>query len=227
MSTEHPQTIGDYVILDKIGSGNFAKVYSAHRKETRNIVAIKALPKANLRSQKQIDCIQREIDSMTYLKFDRIVHLHDLLDDDENFYLVMDFCPGGDLLTYIRTHPKLDEAIAALIFKQVACAVAYCHSFGVAHRDIKPENILIDEFPSVKLTDFGLCGFVGLDSLMRTFCGSMLSVAFCCHFESAATTREAIQIFQSRPTAAAREGNADRGRVPATLGGLALGFMSA
>ena len=59
-----------------------------------------------------------------------------------------------------------------MIFKQIVGAVAYCHSYGVAHRDLKPENILFSKFPTVKITDFGLCGYVSEEKLMKTFCGS-------------------------------------------------------
>jgi serine/threonine protein kinase len=92
--------------------------------------------------------------------------------DSANFYLVIDLCSGGELFDYIVEHDRLDEPTAALIFHQIISAIAYCHSFGVAHRDLKPENVLIVDFPYVKVADFGLCGFISEQQLMRTFCGS-------------------------------------------------------
>ena len=109
---------------------------------------------------------------MAYLKYDNLVSLSDFFWDEINFYLVIDFCPGGELFDYIVANGKLTEPIAALIFQQIVGAVAYCHSFGVAHRDLKPENILISEFPKIKVTDFGLCGYMNEEKLMQTFCGS-------------------------------------------------------
>jgi serine/threonine protein kinase len=84
----------------------------------------------------------------------------------------MDYCSGGNLYEYISSHGPLDEPTAASIFKQVASAVALCHSFGIAHRDLKLDNILIDQFPHVKVSDLGLCGYLSEDALMQTFCGS-------------------------------------------------------
>jgi serine/threonine protein kinase len=106
------------------------------------------------------------------MRHENLVALHDFFWDDLNFYMVLDLCPGGELFDYIIKHSKLDEPLAALILKQVAQAVSYCHSLGVAHRDLKPENILIEKFPRVKISDFGLCGFISADRKMDTFCGS-------------------------------------------------------
>lgn len=86
--------------------------------------------------------------------------------------MILDLCSGGELFDYIVKNEKLSEPTAALIFQQIAAAIAYCHSYGVAHRDLKPENVLIDKFPSVKVSDFGLCGYIDGKELMKTFCGS-------------------------------------------------------
>jgi serine/threonine protein kinase len=92
--------------------------------------------------------------------------------DDANFYLVIDLCKGGELFDYIVDHDKLDEPTAALVFQQIVSGIAFCHSFGIAHRDLKPENVLIVNFPRVKVADFGLCGFISDQQMMKTFCGS-------------------------------------------------------
>ena len=80
----------------------------------------------------------------------------------------MEYCAGGNLLSYVSAHGALDEPTAALVFKQIVAAVAACHTRGVAHRDLKLENVLITEFPVVKLTDFGLCAIMDGDALLST-----------------------------------------------------------
>ena len=82
------------------------------------------------------------------------------------------FVIRGELFDYIVDHDKLDEPTAAIVFQQIVDAIAYCHSFGVAHRDLKPENVLIIKFPHVKIADFGLCGYISAQQMMKTFCGS-------------------------------------------------------
>jgi serine/threonine protein kinase len=134
--------------------------------------ACKIFPKEQLANDGDQSRFQREIDIMAFLKHDNMVALHDFFWDDENFYLILDFCSGGELFDYIAEHDRLDEPTAALVFQQIVSAVAYCHSFGVAHRDLKPENVLILDFPHIKVADFGLCGFISEQTMMRTFCGS-------------------------------------------------------
>lgn len=138
------------------------------------IYAIKIYPKSNLESQADEELFQREINAMAFFHHDNIISLKDILSDDYNFYLVMDYCQGFDLKRYIteKAPDGIDEKTAANIFTQIISAVSYCHSTGVAHRDLKPENILITSFPKIKISDFGLCGYITKDQLMRTFCGS-------------------------------------------------------
>ena len=167
----------NYVIRKEIGSGNFGRVYSAYSKLKHEFYAIKVFPESNLKGESDIPRFQREIDAMAYFKSDNIVSLHDFFWDNENFYLVMDYCPEGDLHQYISKNGKMDEPLAAVIFEKILCAVAYCHSYSIAHRDLKPENILISDFPKIKVSDFSLCGLISDTKLMETFCGSPYYVA--------------------------------------------------
>jgi serine/threonine protein kinase len=167
-----PQSIKNYEIGDQLGHGAFSHVCKATNVDTGATYAVKIFPKANLVGEGDLTRFQREIDTMAYLRHDNLVALHDFLWDDENFYLILDLCLGGELFDYITLHERLDEPTAALLFRQILAGVAYCHSCGVAHRDLKPENVLIVAFPHVKIADFGLCGFLSDSQLMRTFCGS-------------------------------------------------------
>jgi len=167
-----PKVLKNYTIGRMLGSGSFSEVYVAQKIRTGEAYAIKFFPKSNLKDQKDEARFQREIDAMAYLKYDNLVSMHDFFWDETNFYLVLDYCQGGELFDYIVSNGKVSEPVAAIIFQQIAGAVAFCHSYGVAHRDLKPENILITEFPHVKISDFGLCGYLNETKLMQTFCGS-------------------------------------------------------
>jgi serine/threonine protein kinase len=92
--------------------------------------------------------------------------LHDFLWDRANFYLVLDFCEGGGLADYVVDHDKLDEPTAAVILRQIASALAFCHSFGIGHGDVKLTNVYITDFPRVKVADFRLGRFIE----ERSFC---------------------------------------------------------
>ncbi|KAH0795227.1 CAMK family protein kinase [Histomonas meleagridis] len=167
-----PKTIRQYELQNVIGRGSFSVVFKTLNVLNQKIYACKVFSRSQITEKSDLDRFQREINAMAYIRHENIVTLHDFLWDEHNFYLIMDFCPGGELYQYMIQHGKLSEPDAALIFRQFASAIACCHSYGVAHRDLKPENILIDVFPRVKVSDFGLCGYIAKEINMQTFCGS-------------------------------------------------------
>lgn len=167
-----PHELRAYTLHERVGRGFFSYVYIATRKVDLKILAIKVVPKANLKSTGDTKRFQREIDVIAFLKHDNIIALLDFFEDYSFFYLVMDYCPGGNLLEYTIKVKKLSETDALCVFYQILSAVHYCHLNGVAHRDLKPANILVYEFPNVKVSDFGLCGYIKEEKLMSTFCGS-------------------------------------------------------
>jgi serine/threonine protein kinase len=167
-----PARISNFVIGHRIGAGAYAEVYSAKHYLSGEEFAVKVFPRSNLQTEQDRIHLQREVDAMALLQCESIVRLHHFSCDDQSIYLVMDLCPGGDLFQYISTHGPFEEPVAALVFKQLVGAIAYCHMRGVAHRDLKPENILFTEFPMIKLSDFGLCGYLMPEAKLQTFCGS-------------------------------------------------------
>ncbi|OHS93181.1 CBL-interacting serine/threonine-protein kinase 20 [Tritrichomonas foetus] len=167
-----PRQVRQYTISNELGRGAFAAVYKAFNKENRRQYAIKVFPKQNLRNDAEAERFQREVNASTFMRHDNLVALHDFFWDDTNYYLVQDLCGGGDLFHYIMKVKRIEEPAAAFLFKQICGAIQYVHSFGVAHRDLKPENIMIDKFPRIKIADFGICGYICEDSLMKTFVGS-------------------------------------------------------
>jgi serine/threonine protein kinase len=167
-----PPQVGHWDFGKILGSGSFGTVCLAKNTASGEQYACKVIPKANLRSESSRDHFQRELATAAHLSHVNIVGLHEFFWDDDNYYMILDHCPGGELFDYLAQHGKQTEPIAACVFGQIAAAVAHCHSFGVAHRDLKPENVLITQFPRIKVSDFGLCGFLAPGSLMSTFCGS-------------------------------------------------------
>lgn len=149
-----PKCLEDYQILDKVGSGADGTVYKGIRKGIHkpkgNFVAIKSL-----RIQKHTD--KTEITILNSLKHRHVIRLLDVKSKGDNFFLVMDFAAGGDLLTRMQRHGPIAEADAAAIMQQLLQAVAHIHKHGIIHRDIKPANILLDsrDDTCIKLADFG------------------------------------------------------------------------
>ena len=165
-----PTQIGQYNAIEVIGTGAFACVYKAIRDGIS--YAMKIITKQLVSDPQDQNRLQREIDATAVLHHPNITALVDFFQDDTYYYLVLEYCPGGSLSEYLSKTPKLRESQAAYIFKQMVEAINYCHQHGVAHRDLKPQNILITSFPDIKLSDFGLCGYMRNDTKLKTFCGS-------------------------------------------------------
>ncbi|TFK84504.1 kinase-like protein [Polyporus arcularius HHB13444] len=153
-----------YELVQMLGAGSFGVVYKAV--DTRESPdsdsrhrAVKIIRKAG-RSPKELAIIRREVALHSIVAgHPSIITIHDAIDDDEYFYIMLDYCPGGDLfdhvvdkLTYVNNDELLRRAFVSLIE-----AVQYCHEHKIAHRDLKPENVLASEDGSkVFLADFGL-----------------------------------------------------------------------
>lgn len=94
-----------------------------------------------------------------------IIRLLDIFENHEKIFIVMECLEGGDLFTYLeKRNFELSEKRAKQLSHQLATALYYLHSFGVAHRDLKPENILMvsdDDNSDLKIVDFGLSKIIG------------------------------------------------------------------
>jgi serine/threonine protein kinase len=168
----HPAQIEGWRLGEVLGRGAFSVVVQATNQTTKDVHACKVITRAQLVDRGDRDRLQREVNAMAFLNHPHLVTLHAFFSDDRQFYLIMDYCPGGSLYEYIVKNNKLAEPLAAYLFEQVASAVLFCHSHGISHRDLKPENILISKFPHLKVSDMGLCGVISHDEMMSTFCGS-------------------------------------------------------
>jgi serine/threonine protein kinase len=107
--------------------------------------------------------------------------MRDVFDTKTHIYIIMEYLDGGELFTYIRKRKKLSEKVAAHVMKQLLEVVEYLHAVGIVHRDIKPENVMLthadDEYPTVKLIDFGLSRLVGPKDVCTVPCGTLTYVA--------------------------------------------------
>lgn len=161
-----------YDLHETIGTGGFAKVKLARHLLTGEKVAVKIMDKIALGDD--LPRVQTEIKAMKSLSHQHVCRLYHVIETSKKIFMILEYCPGGELFDYIIAKDRLTEDEARIFFRQIVSAVAYIHREGYAHRDLKPENLLIDEDRNLKLIDFGLCAKPkgGLDYHLMTCCGS-------------------------------------------------------
>ncbi|KAL3232196.1 Serine/threonine-protein kinase RAD53 [Nakaseomyces bracarensis] len=168
----------DFSINDEVvGTGAFATVKKAVERSTGKTFAVKIINKKKVIGN--MDGVSRELEVLQKLDHPRIVSLKAFYEDDDNYYMVMEFVSGGDLMDFVAAHGAVGEEAGREITRQILEGVQYIHSKRISHRDLKPDNILIEQDDPVliKITDFGLAKVQGNGTFMKTFCGTLAYVA--------------------------------------------------
>lgn len=168
----------DFSIKDEVvGQGAFATVKKAVERSTGKTFAAKIMSKRKVMGN--MEGVTRELEVLRKLNHPKIVRLKGFYEDEEFYYLLMEFVSGGDLMDFVAAHGSVGEDAGREITRQVLEGVKYIHSQGISHRDLKPDNILIeqDDPVLVKITDFGLAKVQGKGTFMKTFCGTLAYVA--------------------------------------------------
>ena len=157
-----------------IGVGGFGKVYKVKHKVSRNVYAIKVISKAKIIENNLCDQMRLEVRIMYSLNHEHIIKLCNHFEDDDHFYLVVEYAPKGHLYAKLKLMGRFPERAAAQHMREVISAVQYLHSTSppIIHRDIKPENVLLDSKERAKLCDFGWSNFFNPDSKRMTYCGT-------------------------------------------------------
>ncbi|KAJ8266666.1 hypothetical protein GJAV_G00133230 [Gymnothorax javanicus] len=172
----HTKRVGNYLIGRKLGEGSFAKVREGLDATTGEKVAVKVIDKRKAKKDSYVTKnLRREGQIQQMIRHPNITQLLDVLETENSYYLVMELCPGGNLMNRIYEKKRLEEREAQKYVRQLVMAVEHLHRAGVVHRDLKIENLLLDENDNIKLIDFGLsncAGILGYSDPFSTQCGS-------------------------------------------------------
>ncbi|KAK2362916.1 cyclin-dependent serine/threonine protein kinase [Trifolium repens] len=177
--------VTNFEIEQEVGRGHFGYTCSAKGKKGSfkgHDVAVKVIPKSKMTTAIAIEDVRREVKILRALTGHKnLVQFYEAYEDDENVYVVMELCKGGELLDKILSRGgKYSEEDARVVMIQILSVVAYCHLQGVVHRDLKPENFLFsseDENSTLKAIDFGLSDYVKPDERLNDIVGSAYYVA--------------------------------------------------
>lgn len=152
----HKMSVEDFDIIRIIGKGGYGEVRVAKYKHNGEIYAMKTLTKKQMIAKKKLKNVKTERDLMVNVDHWLITRLFWSFQDSKYLYLVMEFCPGGDLMKILIKEDILSEGVTKFYMSECAVAIDYLHEVNYVHRDIKPDNILISRDGHIKLTDFGL-----------------------------------------------------------------------
>jgi eukaryotic-like serine/threonine-protein kinase len=159
---------GRYKVLEMIGGGGMANVYLAHDIILDRDVAVKMLRLDFANDEEFIRRFRREAQSATSLAHPNIVNIYDVGEENDLYYIVMEYVEGQTLKQYIQQNSPLRVEDALGIMSQLTSAISHAHQNHIIHRDIKPQNILVDRVGNVKITDFGIAMALSATSITQT-----------------------------------------------------------
>ena len=129
--------LADYRLEKKVlGEGAFAKVRLATSESTGHAVAVKIIKRKKL-NQRTEELLQREVKHHERLRHANIVRLRCSIMTPTKYYLVMEYCPRGDLLQFVNTSGWLPDELARSLFRGLMDGINFCHKLGICHRDLK------------------------------------------------------------------------------------------
>ena len=166
----------DYTIGEVVGSGAFASVRKVKSKANGQYRALKIIKKQKNQNNARM---YLEVEILKKLVHPNIMQIFEFYEDKKNFYIITEFCEGGELFDKIIEKGTFSENEAAWIMKQHLSAVNYIHSNNIVHRDLKPENILLDTKKDniIKIIDWGTARFFDKSKKMNRINGTPYYIA--------------------------------------------------
>lgn len=160
---------GRYEIVGALGEGGMAYVFTAYDTRLRVERAIKVLAPRLFSNRKIRERFESEAATMAQLHHKNILTIHDIGNEDQMVYMVMEMLLGGSLMDRIEDHGVLHPQLAITAAIEMAAGLGFAHKNKVIHRDVKPHNVLISRDGIMKVADFGIARIEdGLNSQTRT-----------------------------------------------------------
>ena len=172
----------DYTVIKDLGTGSYAKVQLVKHNINNSIRAMKVIPKKIKvkTGQTNESDVYNEVCLLMKMDHPNIVKIFEFYNGPKEYYLIMEYCGGGELFEKI-VNSTLLEIQCAYIMYQILSAINYCHKMKIIHRDLKPENILIkkdeDGFYRVKICDFGTSQAFKIGDIQHKVVGSAYYIA--------------------------------------------------
>jgi serine/threonine protein kinase len=167
-----PQVLGEYELLERLGSGGMGEVYKARHRRLNKLVALKLLPADSPDLQERVARFVREMQAVGPLDHPNVVEAFDAGEEGGKSYLVMRLVEGVDLDRLVRERGPLPVAQACDLVRQTAQGLDYLHRRGLIHRDVKPSNLMCTPEGVVKVLDLGLARLPAGDGASANLTGA-------------------------------------------------------
>jgi len=172
-SSSKGPVLDDFALVKVLGKGSYGKVMLVKGTKDGKVYAMKMLRKENVIKRNQQEHTKTERSVLEAVSHPFIVTLHYAFQTPTKLYMVMEFCPGGELFYHLSRTGRFSEGRTIFYTSEVTSAIAYLHSLRIIYRDLKPENLLLDGDGHVKVTDFGLSKEGIEDNISaKTMCGT-------------------------------------------------------
>ena len=159
---------GRYTLEREVGRGGMGAVWLGRDEVLGRAVALKRIGMMPGGSSPDLERAEREARLAARLNHPHVVAIFDLVDDDGQQWLVMEYVEGSTLAELVRRDGALTPDQASSLIGQAADALAAAHAAGVVHRDVKPSNMRVTPHGQVKLSDFGIARAEADASLTQT-----------------------------------------------------------
>ncbi|POG78396.1 serine/threonine-protein kinase [Rhizophagus irregularis DAOM 181602=DAOM 197198] len=165
----------DFKVGHEIGKGKYGRVHLATNKSSGYIVALKILLKQELKHDKLLRQLEREVEIQGNLNHPNILKLYGYFQDEKRVVMILEWASLGTLYAQLKRQMRFVEKQASRYIAQIAKSLKYVHERHIVHRDLKPENLLIDKQGVLKLADFGWATYVQdfTNSSLKTICGTL------------------------------------------------------
>ncbi|XP_016373066.1 serine/threonine-protein kinase N2-like [Sinocyclocheilus rhinocerous] len=172
---EEGMQMEDFNCISVLGRGHFGKVLLAEFRRTGKLYAIKALKKGDVVTRDEVDsliCEKRIFETINVFRHPFLVNLYGCFQTPDHVCFVMEYSPGGDLMTHIH-NSIFSERQARFYSACVLLGLEFLHQNRIVYRDLKLDNLLMDSDGFVRIADFGLCKEgMGHGDRTSTFCGT-------------------------------------------------------
>ena len=175
---EEKMSPSNFLCLAQLGKGSFGEVYLVQKKNTKEKYAMKVLRKERVIGQNLLKYVIAERNVLSLSNHPFIVKLNYAFQTSTKLFLVLEYCPNGDLAKHLLFEKRFSEQRAKFYICEILLALENLHKRDVIFRDLKPDNVVLDEQGHCKLTDFGLSKEgVADNAYAQSFCGSIAYLA--------------------------------------------------